>query len=332
MRMIREEEPLQDLYARRIDYLRLSVTDRCNLRCTYCMPPEGVPHLPHENILTYEEILRFVGIAVKAGISKVRLTGGEPLVRKNIESLVGVLAASYPQLDLSITTNGVLLADHAPSLKRSGLRRVNISIDSLREETYARITRGGSLQKVLHGLRSALEEDLHPVKVNVVLLKGFTDKREELEPFIRLIHDLPVFVRFIEYMSPRGTLDASHFVPITWVESELKRFGKIVEGTSPVGAGPARYLEMEGALGKIGLISPISSHFCPSCNRLRLTADGRMKPCLLSSEEMDIRSQLRGDASDQEILHSIRTCLHAKRKGYRERSQTLHQTMSQIGG
>ncbi len=323
---------LKDNYARRIDYLRLSVTDRCNLRCTYCMPPQGVPHLRHDDILTYEEIVRVVKITAAAGIRKVRFTGGEPLVRKDFPSLVSQIAQSNHELDLSLTTNGVLLADYASELKRAGLHRVNISIDSLIEETYRALTRGGDLAKPLEGMKVALDVGLHPVKINVVLLKGVNHTLKQIKPFVELIHRYPVHVRFIEYMSSRGALDESSFVPIEVVRKSLSRLGRFRESAAPVGAGPARYLEMAGAPGKIGLISPISAHFCPSCNRLRLTAEGKMKPCLLSSVETDLKELLRQGASDEDILHAVKYCLGTKPRGYRESQSILPHRMSRIGG
>ncbi len=327
-----DENVLRDSYSRRVDYLRLSVTDRCNLRCTYCMPPEGVPHLHHEDILTFEEIVRFINIAAKAGIRKVRFTGGEPLVRKDFPNLVSQVARGNDQLDLSLTTNGVLLADYAGDLRRAGLHRVNISIDSLVKETYRHLTRGGDLARPLEGMRVALDTGLDPVKINVVLLKGVNDSLVQIKPFVELIHRYPVHVRFIEYMSPRGALDQSSFVPVGVIRELLGRLGKLRESTSPVGAGPAYYLEMEGAPGKIGLISPISSHFCPSCNRLRLTAEGKMKPCLLSTVETDLRELLRQGASDDYILHAVRSCLGKKPRGFPENHENLSHRMSRIGG
>ena len=179
---------LQDAHARKIDYLRLSVTDRCNLRCRYCMPPEGVPQLDHADILTYEEIMRFVSVAADAGITKVRITGGEPLARKGVDGLVRELAGAYPHIDLSLTTNGILLARFAQALKEAGLRRVNISIDSLEPDTYRELTRGGELEHALEGMRAAFRAGLDPVKMNVVLLKGVNDSDREIGAFIRLAH------------------------------------------------------------------------------------------------------------------------------------------------
>lgn len=323
---------LEDGHARKIDYLRISVTDRCNLRCRYCMPREGVPQLDHLDILTYEEIMRFVRIAADAGITKVRLTGGEPLVRKGVEDLVRTLAESYPLIDLALTTNGILLADFATGLRAAGLKRVNISIDSLNPGTYRELTRGGDLKRALQGMRAALDAGLDPVKMNVVLLKGVNDSPEEIGAFVRLALREPVYIRFIEYMSPRGDLDESHYIPAQRVVEVMRGFGAVNESDSPVGAGPARYLEMAGMRGKIGLISPISSHFCLTCNRLRLTAEGKLKPCLLSRAEVDVRSLLRSGVGDEEILGTVLTCLKEKPRERSDNTDGLDHKMFRIGG
>ncbi|MDY6794877.1 MAG: GTP 3',8-cyclase MoaA [Actinomycetota bacterium] len=320
---------LLDPYSRKIDYLRLAVTDRCNLRCIYCMPSEGVPHLDHDDILTYEEIVRFLGIAVKAGITKVRLTGGEPLVRKDLAYLIEEISRLRPELDISLTTNGTLLSGHAESLASAGLRRVNVSIDSLNPDTYRRITRRGRLSDALEGVEAALDAGLHPVKINVVVLEYVI---EELEGFVDLVHRLPVHVRFIEYMSPCGTFDKSFYVPAGKILEGLAGFGELKDSHPPYGAGPARYFKLPGAKGLLGFISPISSHFCPTCNRLRLTADGKMKPCLFSKDEDDVREILRTSEGDVPVLDAIRACLKKKPRDHGGLKGFTARTMSQIGG
>ncbi len=324
---------LVDRFSRRIDYLRLAVTDRCNLRCVYCMPPEGVPHLDHADILTYEEILRFLRVAVRTGIGKVRLTGGEPLVRKDVEGLVEGIASLRPRLDISLTTNGTLLASKAEDLARAGLRRVNVSIDSLHPETYRRLTRGGDLSSALAGVEAALEAGLDPVKINVVALKHLN---EEVEGFLDLVSRLPVHVRFIEYMSPCGAVDASYFISNREIMTRLRRHGELEEAPSPAGAGPARYFRVRGARGTVGFISPVSSHFCPDCNRLRLTAEGKMRPCLFSPEEVDVRSILRGGGEDreteEEIRRAILTALERKPRDHGGLRSANGTNMSRIGG
>ncbi|OFW56962.1 MAG: cyclic pyranopterin phosphate synthase MoaA [Candidatus Solincola sediminis] len=317
-----------DPYSRTIDYLRLAVTDRCNLRCLYCMPEEGLQLLRHEDILSYEEILRLLKICIQAGISKVRLTGGEPLVRKDLDYLISQISKLQPSLDISLTTNGLLLSKQAESLAAAGLKRVNISIDSLDPDTYRRITRTGNLSQVLSGLEAAIAAGLEPVKINVVVLKHVN---EELEAFVELARRLPVHVRFIEYMSPCGIFDESFYVSAEEIKQGLAEFGRLEVAEPPLGAGPARYFKLAGAKGLIGFISPISSHFCPNCNRLRLTADGKMKTCLFSPDEDDIREILRSGSEDGYVLETIKRSLERKPRDYGKGSSP-GRTMSQIGG
>jgi len=324
-------EQLVDSHARVIDYLRLSVTDRCNLRCVYCMPPEGTTPLLHDDILTYEEMVRFAGCACAAGISKIRLTGGEPLVRKNVEVLIRRLADLSPDLDLSLTTNGVLLAEYAELFKECGLKRVNVSLDSLDARIYAQITRGGDLSRAIAGIESALRCGLEPVKLNVVAMRGVND---DLEPFVRFMREHAVDVRFIEFMETKTNVakGVRYFIPAGEVERRLAAFGVLEQTEAPVGAGPARYKSLRGAAGKVGFISPVSSHFCPTCNRLRLTADGKLRACLFSNQETDIRSLLRSGASDEAVTEVIREVLQAKPKDHGPATGGLNRTMSQIGG
>lgn len=320
---------LVDPYARNIDYLRLAVTDRCNLRCVYCMPQEGVPHLDHQDILSYEEILRFLRVSVQAGIRKLRLTGGEPLVRKDLDYLIREISRLRPALDISLTTNGSLLSGQAEALAAAGLTRVNVSIDSLSPDTYRRVTRVGRLSDALEGVEAALDAGLDPVKINVVVLKHVI---EDLEGFVDLVRRLPVHVRFIEYMSPCGVFDKSYYVSAEAIKSRLGEFGEMRGSEPPVGAGPARYFSLPGARGLMGFISPVSSHFCPDCNRLRLTADGKMKPCLFSREEDDIREILRTRREDGPILEAIRASLSKKPRDHGDLKDSPGRTMSQIGG
>jgi GTP 3',8-cyclase len=320
---------LVDPHSRTIDYLRLAVTDRCNLRCVYCMPPEGVPHLEHDDILTYEEIVRFLRISVEAGISKLRLTGGEPLVRKGLDFLVREVSALRPSLDISLTTNGILLAEQAEALAAAGLTRVNVSLDSLDPDTFRRITRVGELSRALEGIEAALEAGLDPVKINVVVLEHVV---EELEGFVDLVMRLPVHVRFIEYMSPCGAFDKSYYVSAAEIKGRLEDLAELKISEPPLGAGPARYFSLPGAKGLMGFISPVSSHFCPSCNRLRLTADGKMKPCLFSREEFEVRSILRMENEDGPVLETIKACLASKPRDHGGLKGSPGRTMSQIGG
>jgi cyclic pyranopterin phosphate synthase len=251
---------LVDPYSRRIDYLRLAVTDRCNLRCDYCMPPQGVPHLEHEEILTYEEIVRFLEISVQAGISKVRLTGGEPLVRKDLDYLVREISGLRPTLDISLTTNGTLLSRHAEALSSAGLKRVNVSIDSLDPDTYRRITRTGSLCDALDGVEAALDAGLDPVKINVVVLKHLGD---ELEGFVDLVNRLPVHVRFIEYMSPCGVFDKSYYVSAEDIKTGAAGF-RIRQGLGAAGrSGAGPLLPSSGSQGLDGIYIPGELPFLP---------------------------------------------------------------------
>lgn len=295
------------------------------------MPPEGTIPLLHNDILTYEEMVRFAACACAAGISKIRLTGGEPLVRKDVEVLIRRLALLSPELDLSLTTNGVLLSEYADILRQCGLKRVNVSLDSLDPRTYAQITRGGELSRVIAGIESALRAGLEPVKLNVVAMRGVND---DLEPFVRFMHEHPVDVRFIEFMETKTNVARGirYFIPVEEVERRLAAFGVLEQTNAPVGAGPARYKSLRGALGKVGFISPVSSHFCPTCNRLRLTADGKLRACLFSNHETDIRSLLRSGASEEAVIEAIREVLQAKPKDHGLTIGGLNRTMSQIGG
>jgi cyclic pyranopterin phosphate synthase len=310
-----------------VDYLRLSVTDRCNLRCTYCMPPEGVAPRRHDEILSYEELAAFSRVAVEMGITKVRLTGGEPLVRKGVTGFVAMLAATPGIGDISLTTNGILLAPFAPELMAAGLRRVNISIDSLDSGRYARITRGGRLQDALVGLDAAFAAGFSPVKVNVVLQQGIAD---ELEAFVALTSGRDVHVRFIEYMPlDRRHVDKDGFVPAAPVLERLHARWQLAPVEGPYGHGPARYWRVAGMKGTLGFIAGASDHFCASCNRLRLTADGRLKTCLFSGDELDVRPLI---GRPQELRAALEQALADKRFDRRAEAGANRRAMSQIGG
>lgn len=321
---------LIDNHNRKIDYLRISITDRCNLRCLYCMPPEGAKWKTHEEILSYEEIILFARAAVEAGISRIRLTGGEPLVRKDAVNLVHSLCQIPGLRDLSLTTNAVLLKEYASPLARAGLKRVNISIDSLDPEVYKRLTRGGSLKAAMQGMKTALAVGFNPVKINAVVLRGVND---DFKAFVDLVREYPVHVRFIEHMPFNKEIDPKTFISSKEMRQRIEELGKLEPANPPVGAGPAKYFYLKDALGTIGFISPISRHFCFSCNRLRLTADGRLKVCLFSEEEIDVRTLLRRNPGMEEIKGLILNALLTKP---RERQSLavlkLRRGMSQIGG
>ncbi len=332
-----------DTFNRPVNYLRISVTDRCNLRCIYCLPPEGVPLLPHEDILSYEEIATFVRAASALGISKLRLTGGEPLIRADLPRLVAMLAGISTVDDVSLTTNGILLADHARELKKAGLKRVNVSLDSLKPQRFAAITRHGRLHKVLNGIEKAKECGLEPVKVNVVVMEGVND--DEVLEFARLSITEGWHVRFIELMPFGGdnpplthstgkALSPPRFVPAERITLELAALGRLEPSLPPQGNGPARYYRFPDGKGTIGFITPVSDHFCFNCNRLRLTADGKLRPCLLSDVEVDIRQHLRRSASIEELKEIITRAIKSKPKQHQlARGRTAKKrTMSQVGG
>jgi cyclic pyranopterin phosphate synthase len=291
----------------KVDYLRLSVTDRCNYRCIYCMPPEGVPFRPHEDMLSYEDMQFFVAVAVGMGITKIRLTGGEPLVRKGLPELVALLRAVPEIQGISLTTNGALLPRFAGTLKANGLDRVNISLDSLDPQRYRSLTRGGSLREALAGVEAAIRYGLCPVKLNVVMLAELVG---ELPAFVELTRDRPLHVRFIEWMSVGGCGPrfSGESLSKTEVMATLEDMGakggvELKPVASPEGWGPAEYYRFSGYQGTLGFIGSVSDHFCARCNRLRLTADGRLKNCLFSSHEVDAKRAIQ--ARDRKTLSGV---------------------------
>jgi cyclic pyranopterin phosphate synthase len=287
-----------DRFGRKVNYLRLSVTDLCNLRCIYCMPETGVAKMQHDEILTVEEVVGISAAAIALGIRKIRLTGGEPLVRKGILDIIGKIGAMQGIDELCLTTNGILLPGMARELKEAGVNRINISLDSLNPDTYAQITRTGSLDDALAGIHAALEAGLTPIKVNAVLMGGINT--ESIRPLIDLTKQGDINVRFIEVM-PIGECAAwnrERFVKndmVLGIAPELE-----YAGTN----GVARLYRAAGSIGSVGLISPISSHFCPGCNKIRITSDGKLKPCLHSSEEIPLKG-LKGDTLKDAIRFGI---------------------------
>ncbi len=303
---------LSDSFQRPINYLRISVTDRCNLRCIYCMPDGGVPQVSHEDILTYEEIAAVAEAASEVGIDKVRLTGGEPLVRLNLSALVKMLARIKRIDDISLSTNGTLLKNYAGELKAAGLKRVNISLDTLKPDRFRAITRSEhELGDVLAGLEAAHAAGLTPVKINVVVIRGKND--DEIADFaLKTIHE-GWHVRFIELMPVKGLgLSELDFVPVAEMRKRLEPLGPLEPCLPSAGNGPAKYLRFTGSAGSIGFITPVSEHFCFKCNRLRLTADGRLRPCLLADDEVDLRRPLRQGASAAEIKQLVEQAAAAK--------------------
>ncbi len=312
-----------------INYLRVSVTDLCNYRCTYCMPPEGVERLPHSEILTFEEICSVVTAAVTRGINRIRLTGGEPLIRRGIADLVRMLACLDGVKEVYMTTNGSLLEGLAGALRESGLNRINVSLDSLKPDRYREITRGGDLETVWRGIEAARRAGFHPIKLNVVVIDGFND--DEIEAFAALTLEQPFEVRFIEYM-PLGPAEVSgrfRCVTADTMRERIGRLGDIKLLPEVSRSGPAERYKLPGAAGVIGFIPAMSHSFCPTCNRIRLTADGRLLPCLFSGDSVEVKSLLRSGASTEVIASAIRLAVDSKPA---VRAASCNSYMSSIGG
>jgi cyclic pyranopterin phosphate synthase len=327
---------LYDPLKRRIDYFRISVTDRCNLSCVYCKPLAGGQILPHRDILAYEEIRRLVALAVQLGITRVRVTGGEPLVRRGIIDFLASLTSLEGLEDISITTNGVLLEEMVDGLILAGKPRLNVSLDSLDPHKFRRITGRDNFDRVWRGINLAEERGFFPLKINMVPVKGMND--DEVADFARLTLDRRFHVRFIEYM-PIGADDRWHrdsCIPNNEVREVIERtVGPLRPFASENAAGPSDNYQLPDARRVIGFISPISRHFCGSCRRLRLTADGKIRPCLLSDTEIDMKSPLRGGCNDAELERLFRLALEIKpdRHYINETAPGCFQrTMSHIGG
>ena len=314
---------------RRINYLRVSVTDLCNYRCTYCMPPEGVERLPHSEILTFEEICSVVSAAIPLGINRVRLTGGEPLVRRGVADLVKMLSRLPGLEEVYMTTNGSLLGKFAPVLHRNGLSRINVSLDSLRPQRFHDITRGGNLDEVWEGIEAAREAGFDPIKLNVVVMKGVND--DEIEEFAAFTRENPFEVRFIEYMpfGPSGVSGKFEYVSAEEMKKRIGALGKIIPLSSDSHSGPAERCRLDGARGSIGFIPAMSHSFCSTCNRIRLTADGRLLSCLFSDSSVEVKSLLRSGAAAGKIAGAIREAIESKPATRSERSRSF---MSSIGG
>jgi cyclic pyranopterin phosphate synthase len=330
-----EAAPLADAFARPIDYLRVSVTDRCNLRCTYCMPEAGLPWIPNADTLTFEEIERIVRAAASVGVRSIRLTGGEPLVRRDLARLVGRIAAIPGIDDIALSTNGILLADQAQSLAAAGLRRVNVSLDTLVPERFERIARRPGLERVLAGIDAALAAGLGPLKINCVVLRGQND--DELGAFAAFAHERAVYVRFIEMMpvaeNARDQRDA--YVSADEMLERLTAGVPLVPVAGPGGNGPARYYARPGARGAVGVISPLSHEYCDTCNRVRLTADGRLRLCLFGDYEIDLRGPVRDGAATSELAALFRGGMLIKPERHHLRlgeAGSRMRAFSEIGG
>jgi cyclic pyranopterin phosphate synthase len=327
--------PYRDDFGRAINYLRVSVTDRCNLRCVYCMPSQGISKRPHNAILRYEEMALVVRAAAELGICKVRLTGGEPLARLGLVQFVAMIARTPGIDDVSMTTNGTLLARHAADLAAAGLQRVNISLDSLRPDRFRQITGRGRLEDVLAGVAAARRAGLVPIKFNTVVVRGLND--DEVIDLARRTADQGWHVRFIELMPIGANVGwaGDGIVPMAEVRHRIEHaLGPLHPVHGPVGNGPARYFHLSGAEGTIGFIGTQTEHFCPACNRLRLTADGRLRPCLLSDDEIDLRGPLRAGADLQAIKAILARAIRSKPARHRlgEALPPRARTMSEIGG
>ncbi|HBO83713.1 MAG: cyclic pyranopterin phosphate synthase MoaA [Deltaproteobacteria bacterium GWC2_42_11] len=327
---------LIDTYNRSIDYLRISITDRCNLRCVYCMPLEGIQLAEHDNILRYEEFLRIVRICAAHGVKRIRLTGGEPLIRKGVVDFIRNIAGIKGIDDLSLTTNGVLLEEYARELKHGGLNRVNVSLDSLKKDRFKQITRADNLENVLRGLDEAERAGLSPVKVNIVTIKGFND--DEILDFALMTKKKPYHIRYIEYMPFDVGVgwQRDKCITTTEIKGIIERHQELIPlGDHEKRTGPARRYRFSDGIGEIGFISPVSDHFCGSCNRLRLTADGKLRTCLFSDDEIDVRSALRGGFSDKEIENILFNAVRKKPERHYINDNVFKKcsrTMSLIGG
>jgi cyclic pyranopterin phosphate synthase len=329
-------DPLRDSWEREIKSVRVSVTDKCNFRCTYCMPAEGLEWLGREEILTFEEIARLIDVLARLGVDEVRLTGGEPLVRRDLPVLVGLLAQVEGVRDLSLTTNGILLDRLAGPLVAAGLRRINVSLDSLNHVRFAEITRRDALDAVLRGLEEAERHpQLSPIKVNCVAVKGFTET--EVPALADLARRKPYVVRFIEFMP----LDADE----AWREDDVltgaeiralveEHYGPLVELPAKSSSTARRFRFADG-VGELGFVNPVSEPFCSSCDRIRITADGQLRTCLFSRREWDLKTPLRDGTSDEELIRLIRFAVRHKELKHRINDPGFvraSRSMSQIGG
>jgi len=328
------ERITRDAYGRPITYLRISLTDRCNLRCVYCMPAHGMKFAPREELLTDEELLRIVRAAAQVGFSRLRLTGGEPTVRPNLVELVRAMAQIPGVEDISMTTNGLLLERLAHDLAAAGLKRINVSLDTLDPQRYRIITRGGRIEKVWAGIAAAEDAGLSPIKLNAVVVRGFND--DEVPALAGLTLEPPWQVRFIEVMPLEGVAEVHDTGLVTSAETRARIeavYGPLEQLDAPL-SDPARVYRIPGAKGTIGFISPVSEPFCAFCNRIRLTADGKLRLCLLRADEVDIRELVRSGASDEALMERIRAAVWRKPWGHglREGDRRTGRGMSQIGG
>ena len=326
---------MKDAFGRRIEYLRVSVTDKCNLRCVYCMPVEGLPWLRREEILDYEEIAQIVRVMATMGLRRVRLTGGEPLVRRDIAELARMIAAVPGIDDLALSTNAVLLAPLADELRSSGVRRLNVSLDSLQPDRVDAIARRENcLPAIMDGLDAAERVGFDPIKINVVVMRGRND--DEIAEFAELTREHPWHVRFIEVMPLGASLDVSmdEYVPAAEMLARVRAIGALEPDRGPGGNGPARYFRFPGAPGTVGVITPMSHNYCDTCNRMRLTADGQLRPCLFGAIQTNLRDPLRAGSDLRPLIEEtlrIKPERHALVQGSAVGSGGLL-ALSQVGG
>lgn len=328
-------ELLADQFNRPITYLRISVTDKCNLRCVYCMPERGLPWLPKADILSYEEIAQIVRAAASVGVRSVRLSGGEPLIRKNLWHLVEELAAVPGIEDIALSTNGLLLEEQIDDLMRAGLRRVNVSLDTLQEQRFVEIARRPGLDRVLAGIDAAIARGLSPVKINCVVMRGYND--EEIAAFAQWTKERAVYVRFIELMPVHENLDVQRdaYVSADEILERVRAIGDLEPVEGPGGNGPARYFAFAGAPGAVGVISPLSHDYCERCNRVRLSADGHLRLCLFGDQGIDLRRPLRAGAGEAGIADLLRSAMLIKPERHHLKlgeAASRMRAFSEIGG
>jgi cyclic pyranopterin phosphate synthase len=328
-------EPLVDGFSRPITYLRISVTDKCNLRCVYCMPETGLPWLQRDEILTYEEITDIVRAAAAAGVRAIRLTGGEPLVRRDLHRLVASIAAVPGIDDVALSTNGLLLEEQLPALADAGLKRINLSLDTLRPDRFEAIALRPGLDRVIRGIDAAVAAGLHPLKLNCVVMRG--SNHDELADFAALTLARPVFVRFIEVMPVHENLGLQRdaYVSSDEILERVSAIGSLEPVPGPSGNGPARYFAFAGAPGAVGVISPLSHDYCERCNRVRLTADGRLRLCLFGDQALDLRGPLRAGASIEELAGLLRSSMLIKPERHHLKlgeASSQMRAFSEIGG
>jgi len=327
--------PLADQFNRPITYLRISVTDRCNLRCVYCMPEAGLPWVAKAEILTFEEVAAIVGAAASIGVRSIRLTGGEPLVRRDLARLVARIASVPGIDDIALSTNGLLLAEQVDTLRSAGLRRVNVSLDTLRPERFFAIARRPGLDRVLAGIDAACTAGLAPVKLNCVVMRG--QNEDEVVAFAELTRKRGVHVRFIEMMPvlDNVALQRDAYVSAAEILDRIREHGMLVPVAGPNGNGPARYFAFPGAAGSVGVISPLSHDYCETCNRVRLSADGRLRLCLFGDNELDLRTPLRAGASRDDLAGIFRGAMYVKPERHHldlGKPASAMRAFSEIGG